>query len=201
MILTNIPQLAVGAIYLSLNHQITQMIQLRDWNSLTSRHQGLRVSDPEPCSDQTSTCWLSLPYMLSIPLLFTSLLLGWILSQTLFIFRFDLYDDVHSQDVDLGRYAIGYSTVALLFSLAFGLAILVVSVALGFRKCCPGMVLGSSNSLVIAAACHPPENDTHPATKSVRWRAVTITDGHQVRQRCTITSRRVEDPVTGEWYY
>lgn len=62
MLLTNIPQLVVSAMYLCLNHQLTLMIQLRDWTSLASRRQPLRVSDPEPNSEQKSTYWLSLPY-------------------------------------------------------------------------------------------------------------------------------------------
>ncbi|KAH7386855.1 hypothetical protein DE146DRAFT_791945 [Phaeosphaeria sp. MPI-PUGE-AT-0046c] len=200
MILTSLPQLAVAAIYLSLNHQLTLMIQLRDWTSLAWCRQGLRVSDPESDSDQISTWWLSLPYHYSVPLLITSFLMGWLLSQTIFIVRYDLYDDVFEKVVDPGRYSIGFSVVALVCSIVVGLLILGTSVAVGFCKCPPGLPLGPSNSLNIAAACQPPENDPYAARRKVMWGALLTGDGNEVQQRCTITSRRVMYPVEGEWY-
>lgn len=200
IILTSLPQLAVAAIYLSLNHQLTLIIQLRDWASLAWCRQGLRVSDPEPGSDQISTRWLSLPYCYSVPLLITSFLMGWLLSQTIFIVRFDLYDDVFVEDVDRGRYSIGFSVVALVCSVVVGLLILGTSVAVGFCKCPPGLPLGPSNSLVIAAACQPPENDPYAARRMVMWGAVPIGDSNELQRRCTMTSRRVMYPVEGEWY-
>jgi hypothetical protein len=203
MILTNLPQLAVSAIYLSLNHQLTLMVQLRDWARLASHCQALRVSDPEPTSDQVSTYWLSLPYRYSIPLLLSSILLGWLVSQTLFIVKYVLYDDLSIDDVPDPFYIMGYSTIALIFSFVFFLIISGVSVAIGFCKCTPGMPLGPSNSLIIAAACHPPETDRYAARKMVRWGAIPTQDNTQEvnsPHHCTITSRRVEDLVEGRWY-
>jgi hypothetical protein len=78
MISANIPKPAVSMIYLCLNHQLTLMIQLPDWTNLALHRQPLRVSDPEPNSDQTSTYWLSIPYQYSVPLLLSSVLMGWL---------------------------------------------------------------------------------------------------------------------------
>ena len=203
MILANFPQLSVSAMYLSLNHQLTLMIQLRDWAGLASRRQAIRVSNPELASDQVSTYWLSLPYRYSIPLLLTSVSLGWLVSQTLFIVRYALYNDASIDDAPNVSYKMGFSAIALIYSLIFGLVIFGASVAIGFCKCNPGMPISPSNSLVIAAACHPPERDRFAARKMVRWGAIPTggnTETVNSPHHCTITSRRVEDPIEGRWY-
>ncbi|KAF1995938.1 hypothetical protein P154DRAFT_473400 [Amniculicola lignicola CBS 123094] len=203
MVLTNLPQLAVSAIYLSLNHKLTLMVQLRDWTSLASRRQALRVSDPEPTSNQKSTYWLSLPYWYSIPLLVISISLSWLVSQTLFIVRYALYEDMNINHVPDVQNTIGYSAIALICSIVFGLAIFGVSVGIGFCKCAPGMPLGPSNSLVVAAACHPPKGDCHAARMRVKWGALPMGDNCgnvDAPHHCTITSRKVEDPVDGRKY-
>jgi hypothetical protein len=204
MIFANLPQLSVSAIYLSLNHQLTLMVQLRDWTRLASRRQAIRVSDPEPASDQISTYWLSLPYWYSIPLLLSSVSWGWLISNTLFIVRYTVYYDISIDDVpDAPNYTMGFSAIALICSIVFGLVMFGVSVAFGLRKCTSGMPLGPSNSLVIAAACHPPERDRYAARSMVKWGVIPTTDstgGINSPHHCTITSRRVEDPIEGRWY-
>lgn len=203
MILSNLPKLCVSAIYLSLNHQLTLMVQLRDWAKLTSRRQALRVSNPEPASNQVSTYWLSLPYRYSIPLLLTSVSFGWLVPQTLYFIRFAVYDDIKLDEVDHISYNLGFSAIALTVSILFGIGVFGVSVAIGFCKCAPGMPLGPSNSLVIAAACHPPETDRYSARKMVKWGAIPSGDNaEEVNSpgHCTITSGRVKDPIEGQWY-
>ncbi|KAF2728297.1 hypothetical protein EJ04DRAFT_504275 [Polyplosphaeria fusca] len=202
MIFTSLPQLYLSAIYLSLNHQLTLMIQLRDWARLASHRQAIRVSSPEPYSDQVSTYWLSLPYLYSIPLLLTRISLGWLVSQSLFIVRYVIYEDLSIDDASDVSYTMGFSAIALIYSFIFGLVIFGVSVAIGFCKCTVGMPLGPQNSLVIAAACHPPETDRYAAKKMVKWGAIPTGDTEEASlpHHCTITSRRVENPLEGRWY-
>lgn len=203
MILANLPQFAVSGLYFCLNHQLTLMIQLRDWARFASSRQSLRVSNPEPGSDQISTYWLSLPYRYSMPLLATSASLGWLASQTVFIVRYKTYDEVYFDRVPESMFALGFSAIALIFFMAFVTAIFILSGAIGMCKCAPGMPLGPSNSLVIAAACHPPELDRYAGRKKVKWGAiVTGRDNEEgsTPHHCTITSRRVESPVEGRWY-
>jgi len=207
--LGNIPPIAVSGIYLCLNHQLTLMVQLRDWTSLASRRQPLRVSNPESTSDQVSTYWLSLPQRYSIPLLSSSALLGWLVSQTLFIVRYQVYEEVPLEgkipiDGSPKRsYMLGFSAIALISSMGLGLIVFGVSVAIGFCKCASEVPLGPSNSLVIAAACHPPERDRYAARKMVKWGAI-LNEGSvenvNVPHHCTITSRRVQYPIEGRWY-
>ncbi|KAF2797062.1 hypothetical protein K505DRAFT_236319 [Melanomma pulvis-pyrius CBS 109.77] len=195
-----LPQLIVSAIYVAVNYKLTVMIHFRDWARLAFRQQPLRVSDPEPASDQVSTCWLSLPYQYSIPMLISSGTLGWLVSQALFFQRFIWYDNDGNAVVE---HYLGYSTLGVIGSIMFGVSVFGVSMALGLRKCAPGLPLGPTNSFIIAAACHPPENDRNSARSPVEWGAIQIGNdaGEQpLAQHCTITSRRVECPVEGRLY-
>ncbi|KAF2818535.1 hypothetical protein CC86DRAFT_308942, partial [Ophiobolus disseminans] len=214
MIMGSIPQVITSTIYIAVNYLFTVMIHLRDWTRLALRKHPLRVSDPEPNSAQVSTYWLSLPYQYSIPLLISSIAIGWLVSQSLFYYRFTWYDDnglfVNLWDASTdnpavlpGReYGLGYSALGVICSIISGVMVLGVSLAVGLTKCTPGLPLGPTNSFVIAAACHPPENDRHAARNLVRWGAVST--GHDAEQdatgHCTITSRRVEVPIEGRWY-
>lgn len=209
LLLASLPQLFVSAAYVALNHHLTLMVQLRDWTRLASHRQPLRVSEPEPDSEQVSTYWLSLPYRYSIPQLVSSIVLGWLVSQALFFYRVTWYDDDgsvttigHSEIGFWGwDFGVGFSALGALCSIMFGLLVFLVSVALGFRKCAPGSPLGPTNSFVIAAACHPPENDRHAGRKWVQWGAVATGDGtRESPDHCTITSRNVQAPVEGRFY-
>ena len=212
-----VPQLVVSTLYFLINHQLTLMIQLRDWTSLATERRPLRVSDPEPGSDQISTYWLSLPYRYSIPLLILSAGSSWLTSQTLYFYRYMAYDNdgephlyanpagsnyIHTQSSRVFQ-GLGFSAFGLFLSLVLGALVFIASIAFSLRRCAPGLPLGPTNSLVIAAACHPPDNDRYAARKKVRWGAIDDGQdrvGPDAPQHCTITSRRVTSPVVGMWY-
>jgi hypothetical protein len=202
----SLPQVLISIAYIALNHHLTVMVQLRDWTRLALYPQPLRVSDPEPDSEQVSTYWLSLPYRYSIPQIISSVLLGWFTSQAIFFYRNTWYDnDGHDAKwvswYSDYPYGVGYSALGVLCAIVFGMLVFLVSVALGFQKCAPGLPLSPTNSLVIAAACHPPENDRHVARKKVQWGAVTTgNEAERAMGHCTITSRKVESPKEGRLY-
>lgn len=78
-----------------------------------------------------------------------------------------------------------------------------MSLAVGLAKCAPGLTLGPTNSLVVAAVCHPLENDYDAAKRTVRWGAIPNENNTEYQHstgHCTITSRRVEAPIEGRWY-
>ncbi|KAF2736462.1 hypothetical protein EJ04DRAFT_489991 [Polyplosphaeria fusca] len=221
MLVGSSPQVIIAAIYVLLNYHLTYMLQLRDWTSFANRRQPPRVTDPEPGSDQISTYWLSLPYRYSISQLLSSVALGWFASQALFFYRLKVYDEdgniylypaQRTQEVLIGygyslrngeysKFGLAYSPLGVICSITFGIIIFAVSLALGLAKCTPGLPLGSTNSFIIAAACHPPENDRHAARKLLQWGVVdTSITAREQPQHCTITSRRVESPVEGQRY-
>lgn len=207
------PQLVVSLLYLVLNQHLTRMCQLKDWIHLRMSRQALRVSNPEPESRQVSSYWLSLPYRYSVPHLVSSVILSWLVSNSIFFLRYQFLDD-YGNVTDLcnkeyghkDRYGYVYmfhsSGLAIICSLVFGTIILAVSIAIGFQKCQPGPPLGASNSFVIAAACHPPENDRDAGRKLVQWGVVESQAGNTdvTVKHCTISSRKVVFPVEGEEY-
>ncbi|KAL1621000.1 hypothetical protein SLS56_009416 [Neofusicoccum ribis] len=111
----NAPHTLVSIAYLLINSQLTAMVQLRDWSSLAARRQPLRVSSPAPGSSQISTYRLSLPYKYSLTLLASSTLLNWLLSQSLFFYRYKVFGD-DGEEWDFGspfaRWAGGYDGTA-----------------------------------------------------------------------------------------
>lgn len=217
MIIATTPQLVLSALYLGLNHHLTAMVQLRDWKRLGTTRRPLRVSHPEANSDQVSTYWLSLPYAYSIPSLISSYILGWLASKTLYFYRHRAYDNDGERFIYYeppGQYrpfsgetqvfqGLGYSFFGLNCSLLFGIIVFIISLALGLQKCAPGPPLRPSDSLVLAAACHPPTSDRHAARNLVQWGAIHTegsTGSRDSPHHCTITSRKVENPVVGRWY-
>lgn len=191
-------------------------MQLRDWTRLVLHPQPLRVSDPTPSSAQVSTYWLSLPYLYSFLLLASSILLGWLASQALFYYRLVYRVHVgpyrkpstnHSQFllISLGKtyHGLGYSGMGVISSISIGICVFLLSLALGIQKCAAGPPLGPTCSLIIAAACHPPDNDRNAAKKLVQWGEVQSNNNAEERdpvRHCTITSRKVKPPRAGRWY-
>lgn len=208
MLIATAPQLIVSAIYIAFNYQLTLIIHLRDWTRLASRRQPLRVSTPEPGSAQTSTYWLSLPYRYSVTLIVSSIMLSWLMSQALFVYR---YTPVNDDEAAYKQHRLWpdnhlvYSAFYALASIAAGVCVFAISLLLGLPKCPPGLPLGPTNSLVIAAAWHPPEGDETAASKLVQWGVVTRASRNIGREEgsilhCTITSRKVEAPTEGFRY-
>jgi hypothetical protein len=220
VLIASLPQLVISTLYIAINHQLTVMVHLRDWTRLAVSRQPLRVSHPEPNSVQISTYWLSLPYRYSLSLLMSSIVLGWLVSQALFSYRFMYYDNGTLYELPaesawfadpkyrgtkqaLVQRGIGYSAIGVVFSVIVGVVVFVISLALGMKKCVPGLPLGPTNSLVIAAACHPPQSDRNAARKAVQWGVVqSRNDTNTVDTvfHCTITSQKVADPEEGRLY-
>lgn len=180
MLISKTPQAMFPAIYLLISSKLTAMVLLRDWTSLALRRQPLRVSNPIPGTDQVSIYWLSLPYRYSLALMATSTIMKWFLSQSLFFYRYKVFDEdgrpwqhedplvscsVHEQSsTDLGYSALGIACVMTLGGL-----ILAALLVLSFQRCATRLPLGSNNSLVIGAAFHTPKTGMHAAEKWVLW--------------------------------
>ncbi|KAI0543313.1 hypothetical protein F4679DRAFT_577720 [Xylaria curta] len=77
LLLANVPQLIFSLCYISFNALITRLQVEREWNSLSSHFQPLRVSYPK--GKQVSSYRLQLPYRYSIPMIAISISLHWFL--------------------------------------------------------------------------------------------------------------------------
>ncbi|KAK7921574.1 hypothetical protein PG985_009596 [Apiospora marii] len=164
LICVNMPQLILSFVYLVINMLHTRLRAEEEWNMYSLGYKPLRVSYPE--GRQTSTYRLQLPYKYSVPLITTSTILHWLVSNSLFISIIDgrqnlkdstnsvLQEDFHlSKDTFIGA---GYSDSSLLILLILGTIFVLSPFFFKGTKLPSGMVFGGTNSLVLSAACHVP---------------------------------------------
>ncbi|KAI1353029.1 hypothetical protein F5Y01DRAFT_323741 [Xylaria sp. FL0043] len=161
LLFTNTPQLILSLCYFSYNSLLTQFHVEKEWNDLSISHKPLRVS--YPAGQQCSSYRLQLPYSYSIPLIFISITLHWLLSNALFLYvnegdSLTGFYDAYSVS-DGSTIAIGYSPFFILGLFIAGIVIMTLPPLLGFSKMKGDMVAGSWNSLVISAACHVPDTE------------------------------------------
>jgi hypothetical protein len=198
----NSPQILFSTLYLMYNRILTSMVAMNEWNRFAYRRSTLRVSCPT--RGQSSTYWLHLPYLYSIPLLAATVLMHWFVSQSIFLARIEMFNpDGTPVNPSHGftpiSYAPGYSPKAIIGSIALGSLMILILVGLSFRRYWGGIPLVRNNSLAISAACHPPLDDYDPAHSTLMWGAVSYSDedspGH-----CCLTSKAVTLPIPGMYY-
>ncbi|KAF2021836.1 hypothetical protein BU24DRAFT_417471 [Aaosphaeria arxii CBS 175.79] len=222
VLLANLPQAVVSLIYIAYNGLFTAMLTGREWSNYASKRASLRVTDPR--GEQRSTYFLQLPFMWSIPLLLSSTILHWFVSQAIFLIRMSVYKDGKRLDVsntDFTRYqhikptgsvfsGIGYSDTALLACIGWGSGLiftcLLVAVVCRYPK---GSIVGGTNSAVISAACHIRGNsdgqDEHSSRydeiveKPLMW-GVTIPGSRQEIGHCSFSAEEVQKPMFGHLY-
>ena len=107
VLLANLPQTIVSFLYLTYNGLLTSMLLSSEWSresgsSLTHSHadmdlgyflrpKSLRTTTPR--GSQRSKYYLHLPYTYSIPLLVASALLHWLISESIFLARVDMWNN------------------------------------------------------------------------------------------------------------
>ena len=216
-ILANLPQLLVSMLYFRYNNLFTRMLCALEWSKISEKRAPLRVTSPQ--GRQRSTFFLQLPYRYSIPLWLISLLLHWLLSQSLFLASVDFtYHDIPVGTVEFpgtlaneevsGYATIGYSCVAIICTLTFGSLVVLAIIALAFKAYPEGMPFVGNCSFAISAACHRSKDDPDAATKPIMW-GCPINDvqdvfrdqvehlGDEQIGHCCITSQAVMPPVPG----
>ena len=200
ILIANAPQLLVSTAYLMYNNLFTSMLLAREWNKFGTQRRTLRVTTPR--GQQRSTYWLQLPYSYAIPILIASSLLHWLVSQSIFLAKVNVYDSNDQILPDASVTTCGYSCIAILFILIIAVVCIIGGNANGFRKYEPGMPLAGSCSAAISAACHAPEGDEMASTRPVMWGVVGGADdvdnngvGH-----CSFSSLGVSRLVPGRLY-
>lgn len=160
------PQIALSLSYFSYNALFTRLQAESEWNAYSVDYKPLRVTSRQ--GEQLSTYRLQLPYRYSIPLLTTSILLHWLVSNTIYISiaeggYYSLEDATNSvtfvngtsyglsSDAYIG---IGFSSGAILLVLCIAIVLLIIPIVLAWRKYKGVMVVAGANSMVISAACH-----------------------------------------------
>lgn len=177
------------------------MLLADELNGYAHQRKALRVTSPT--GKQRSTYPLHIPYAYSVPLLVIFGMLHWLVSQSLFLARVDVYDDDGSVDVAKSTSTCGYSLIAIFFVLVVFVIMMWFIAMTAFRTTKPGMPFMGSCSGAISAACHPPEDDKGASKLPVKWGVVeerTATRTGQAVGHCTFTSFEVKPPVKGGFY-
>lgn len=90
VLLVNLPQLVLAILYFLYNSTFTCMLAAAEWSRYGQHRKGLRVTSPT--NAQRSTYWLQLPWSYGLPLAIMSSVLHWLISQSIFLASFDVYD-------------------------------------------------------------------------------------------------------------
>lgn len=201
ILVANLPQIFLSCFYLTNNGLLTSMLLAEEWSQFAHQRKTLRVTSPR--GKQRSTYRLQLPYAYGIPLLVVFGCLHWLVSQSLFLARVDVYNVSDQLDKSESISTLGYSVIAIILVLILGAVIAILMVATSFRKYKPGMPLVGSRSAAISAACHPPNEDVHASMRRVKWGAVATETQNERRElvgHCTLTSFQVHTPIEGRLY-
>jgi hypothetical protein len=197
VLLANLPQLAISLVYLSYNGVITCMLLSSEWMNFAHQRKTLRTTVRR--GQQRSSHYLQLPYSYAIPLMIASSLLHWLISQSIFLVRLVIYDNYGIARPERNINACGYSSIAIIFALALGGAMILAIIVLACRSYPPGMPLVGSCSAAISAACHAIPADLDAALKPVKWGVVNWprADG---TEHATFTTWEVEPLTAGTRY-
>lgn len=192
ILIANIPQLVASFLYYCLNDHLTRCLLAVDYNSFAVNRAPLRVSFPQ--GEQRSTLYLTIPYGYAIPLLVGFTLVHWFVSEGLFyvqVMPYDLYANAVPSEL---LTTCGVSTIPLIVGLLLAVVIfLAISCVCSrsFKDC--KMPLALEMSVVISAACHPPDDDLDAAYKPVKW-GVVESGSDDPYLHCTFTSQEVKEP-------
>ncbi|KAF2119634.1 hypothetical protein BDV96DRAFT_629163 [Lophiotrema nucula] len=194
--LANTPQVLLSLGYFSINRICTSICFATEWNRYAYRKKALRVTTPT--ESQRSTHFLSIPFKWAAPLTVTSGIFHWLLSQTLFLVRFE----ARKMNGDLyptSACACGYSPLSLLVFTGVFFGFLFILVGLMLRRMEVCIPIAGHCSAVISAACHPPVGDKDAHLRKVQWGAVPKPNAEDVGH-CTFTSEDVRQPREGHLY-
>ncbi|CAI6053215.1 unnamed protein product [Clonostachys chloroleuca] len=198
VLLTNLPQAVFSFLYLLLNGIMTAMVATREWTKYADAiPKALRVSFPK--RGQRSTFFLQLPYRYNLPLIISSVLMHWLISQSFFMVQmieirsWESQEDQEDIEVTDITTTAGYSPMAM-FLAGIVLLIVISTIArLGGFTFKEGMPLTGSCSVGIAAACHMCEKTS--SRRPVSWGVVIPANrtpdgvGH-----CSFSNKRVDLP-------
>ncbi|RTE77655.1 hypothetical protein BHE90_007883 [Fusarium euwallaceae] len=146
VLLANLPHFVFSGLYFQYNALFTGMLAANEWSDFGRKRKGLRVSS-DPRGEQRSRYFLQLPYRWSIPLILMSMLIHWMLSQSIFLAVINFGDDGFATTC-------GYSPIAILAVVITAVVMAIPVVITGYRRLPTAMPVVGSCSLGIAAACH-----------------------------------------------
>jgi hypothetical protein len=180
VLFSNVPQLILSMLYFTYNGLFTCMLSAFEWNTYSKERKGLRVSR-NPQGAQRSTYFLQLPYLYSVPLLVLSMVLHWLVSQSLFFINIKMLNAnggaISQSEIEISYAEIdtlmscGYSPVAILFTTLIGIGLVIFVLFTSRRKIIGGMPMVGGCSAAISAACHGYTDDS--SRLPLQWGAIS----------------------------
>lgn len=173
------------------------MAAATEWSAYANKRRSLRVSS-NPRGKQRSRYFLQLPYRYSIPLLLASILMHWMLSQSIFVVAIE----------QSGRWKLftsGYSPIAMIFVIIIAAFMAAAVIITALRRLPTIMPVAASCSLAIAAACHHPDNKPQPdaSVSRLQWGVMQRQRdelGRELTGHCGFSQYPVEKPEWGIVY-
>ena len=198
----NLPQFLLSLVYMSYNDLFTRMQLAQEWLSYSRTRKSLRVTNPE--GEQRSTRFLQLPFTHAVPLLISTTILHWLVSQSVFVVLANTYDYSNGgspQDEGLNVIGVGWSPYGVILTLIVGGALILGLWLYAFLLRYPrGMPLAGTCSAAISAACHRPQWDGDAARKKVMWGVVSEDTAADIIGHVAFSSGDVRDPTPGNTY-
>jgi hypothetical protein len=109
-----------------------------------------------------------------------------------------VYDDDHVLDDIL---QLGWSPYPMLALLILGIVVLVTPVVIASKKFRSSMPMVRSYSFAIAAACHPPADETDAFKSALQWGEVAVTGERSgLFGHCSFSMHEVGDLQQGKPY-
>lgn len=203
ILVVNSPQLVLSFFYLLYNSLLTSMCLSYEYSTYARRRKSLRVSTPK--GTQRATYWLQLPYTYGMPLITASVVLHWLVSQSIFLSRVSSFVDEEGwgedppQELTSTGSNIGISVGPIFTTFLFEICMILAIIGISLRKLASRIPLAASCSLAIAAATHRPDDDVDASVLPVMWGEV-LREGSEVVGHCCFTSEDVVDLVEGRKY-
>ncbi|KAI8657985.1 hypothetical protein NCS57_01178700 [Fusarium keratoplasticum] len=200
VLLANLPHFVFSGLYFQYNAIFTGMLAANEWSDFGRKRKGLRVSS-NPEGWQRSRYFLQLPYRWSIPLIFMSILIHWLLSQSVFIVPLQF----ESAREDHFATTLGYSPIAIIAVTVAAAAMALAVIISGYRRLPTAMPVVGSCSLGIAAACHGlgGAERTDETVVPLRWGAMTHPEegsAFDESGHCGFSGDYVDEPRVGAKY-
>ncbi|KAK0707103.1 hypothetical protein B0T26DRAFT_756492 [Lasiosphaeria miniovina] len=187
----------LGSLY---NSMFTRMLAAREWSGFGVTRKPLRMS-AAPTSAQRERYFLQLPYRFGVPLLGFSVLVHWLISQSLFVVAVESLDPPYSADIGWYLITCGYSPIAIIFALAVCCLLVAAATVTGCWRLPSAIPIVGSCSLAIAAAYHGIDEQPQPdaALDPLQWGVIappsSTGPGH-----CGFSAEEVGEPEEGCHY-
>ena len=171
VVMANIFQVFFSLLYYMTNSLISCMLVAHEWSNYSTRKKGLRVSNPTGA--QRSSYFLTVPYRYGIPLLATSSLLQWLVSQSVYLIRTINFDPTETNTIMSQSNRIGFSVIGIIATYGLTWLLFLTLFFLAFFRTFPqaenAMPIVSTSSAAISASCHPPPGDFDAWQLPVQW--------------------------------